>query len=103
MTLLETAASVQDQVLEAIKASQKAVIPAVKTFAETTAPIAGILPPPPFADKFPTVSDLVDSAFGFAAKLIAMQKEFVTKLFEAYPPATPAKPVAKATPAKVSA
>jgi hypothetical protein len=87
MSVLDTAVNVQDQVLDAIKASQDAVLSAVTTLVEKTAPIADKLPSAPFADQLPSSVDVLDKAFGFAEKLLASQKEFATKLVEAYVPA----------------
>jgi hypothetical protein len=92
MSVLESVANVQDQVLDAMKAGQDAVLSAVTTMVEKTAPIADKLPTPPFADQMPNGVDVLDKAFGFAEKLLASQKEFATKLIEAY---VPAKPIAK--------
>ncbi len=95
MSVLDSAVNVQDQVLDAIKASQDAVLSAVTTLVEKTAPIADKLPnlpSAPFADQMPNSVDVLDKTFGFAEKLLASQKEFVTKLVEVY---VPAKPTAK--------
>jgi hypothetical protein len=90
MSVLETAATVQDQVLDAIKTSQDALLSAVKAVAENTTPLTDKLPAAPFANQLPDGVDVVNSAFGFAEKLLANQKEFTTKLIEAYRPAKPA-------------
>jgi hypothetical protein len=95
MSLLEPAATVQDKVLEAIKAGQNAVLSAVNTIAESAAPITSILSAVPFADRLPKPVDVVDTAFGFAEKLLASQKEFTTKLVDAYGPGKPFKVPAK--------
>lgn len=90
MSVLDSAVNVQDQVLDAIKASQDAVLSAVTTLIEKTAPIAEKLPAAPFADQMPKSVDVLDKTFDFAEKLLASQKEFVTKLVEAYTPAAKA-------------
>jgi hypothetical protein len=87
MSVLDTAVNVQDQVLDAIKASQDAVLSAVTTLVEKTAPIVDKLPSAPFADQMPSSVDALDKAFGFAEKLLASQKDFATKLAEVYAPA----------------
>jgi hypothetical protein len=38
---------------------------------------------------------VLETAFGFAEKLLATQKEFTTKLVDAYGPTMAAKPVSK--------
>jgi hypothetical protein len=98
MTVQDTAARVQDQVLDAIKAGQDAVLSAVDTLAETAAPITEMMPAPPFADRFPKAADLVDSYFGFAQKLLANQKDFALKLAEAYRPGSSSEPTRKSSP-----
>jgi len=85
MSVLET---VQDQLLDAISAGEDAVLTGVKTLAKTAQPVTGIFPELPFADRLPKPVDVVDSAFGFAEKLLANQKEFAVKLVEAYRPIT---------------
>jgi hypothetical protein len=90
MSVLETAANAQDQVLDAINTSQNALLSAVKAVAENTAPLTDKLPAAPFANQLPDEVDVVNTAFGFAEKLLANQKEFTTKLIEAYRPATSA-------------
>jgi hypothetical protein len=90
MSVLETATNVQDQVLDAIKTSQDALLSAVKAVADNAAPLTEKLPAAPFASQLPSGVDVVNTAFGFAEKLLANQKEFTTKLIEAYSPAQPA-------------
>jgi hypothetical protein len=98
MTVQDTAARVQDQVIDAIKAGQDAVLSAVDTLVETTAPITEKLPAPPFADRFPKPAELVDSYFAFAQKLLANQKDFALKLAEAYRPGPSSGPMRKSPP-----
>jgi hypothetical protein len=99
MSVLEAAANVQDQVLDAIKTSQDALLSAVKAVAENAAPLTEKLPAAPFASQLPDGVDVVNTAFGFAEKLLANQKEFTTKLIEAYSPAKSAtKSAIKSTP-----
>jgi hypothetical protein len=95
MTVLETAATVQDQILDAIKASQDAVVSAVDTVAERATPITEKLPAAPFADRLPKPVDVIDNYFSFAQKLLASQKDFVLKLAESSSPAKSAKPASK--------
>jgi hypothetical protein len=101
MSVLETAANAQDQVLDAIDTSQNALLSAVKAVVESAAPLTDKLPAAPFASQLPDGVDVVNTAFGFAEKLLANQKEFTTKLMEAYSPArsatkSPSKSTTKA-------
>ena len=97
MSMLDTATTVQDQVLDAIKAGQSAIISAVSTFAESASPITGKLAAVPFADRLPKPVDVIDNYFSFAQKLLANQKDFAIKLVDAYRPAKPPMTGPKAT------
>jgi hypothetical protein len=97
MTVLEVASTVQDQVLDAIKAGQDALVSAVDTLADTTAPITEKLPAAPFADALVKPVDLIDNYFSFAQKFLASQKDFALRLAESYSSAKPAaKPASRA-------
>ena len=85
----------QDQILDAIKTSQDAVVSAVAALTDSAAPITEKLPAPPFADLVANPVDVTDSYFSFAQKLLASQKDFTLKLAESY---RPAKPAAKTGP-----
>jgi hypothetical protein len=84
-------------VLDAIKTSQDAFLSAVKAVADNTAPLTDKLPAAPFAGQLPDGVAVVNTAFGFAEKLLANQKEFTTKLIEAYRPAQPRSSVKSAS------
>ncbi|HSS11520.1 MAG TPA: hypothetical protein VLL25_16665 [Acidimicrobiales bacterium] len=97
MSILETVATVQDQILDAIKAGQDAVLSAVDTLADSATPITENLPAAPFAEHLPKPVDVIDNYFSFAQKLLASQKDFTLKLVESYSPAkTVSKPAPKA-------
>ena len=72
MTVLETATGVQDQVLDAIKTSQDALLAAVKAVAENTTPLTDKLPAAPFASQLPDGTNVINTAFGFAEKLLVL-------------------------------
>ena len=97
-TIVDTINGVQDQVLDTITAAQDPIVEAVTTWAET---VNGFLPENrptvPFADQFPTLTDVVELSYGFAERLLQNQHEFATSLVEAVSPAFPA---VKAAPAK---
>ena len=97
MSLLEASAGLQDQVLGAIKVGQEQVISAVSTITDNVAPLTDKLPAAPFADRLPNPATFVDNYFGFAEKLLASQKDFASKLADAYRPAkTASQPAPKA-------
>jgi hypothetical protein len=101
MSVRDTANTLQEQVLDALKTGQEAVLSAVRTAAETAEPVTGLIPSPVYSERLPLVTEVVGSAFSFAEKVLANQKQFVTQLLEAVAPAPEhkpsAKPVAKAT------
>jgi hypothetical protein len=104
-TATEVISSVEDQVLEAVKQGQEAIVKAVRTWADASKSLIPDLPPLPFADQLPNTSDLVENAFAFVDKILASQREFASELLEAAKPvyanADKAKngAAAKATPA----
>jgi hypothetical protein len=95
MSVLETAATVPDKILDAVKTGQDAVLSAVGTLTSRTRPLTEKLPASPLADRLPKPAAVVDSYFGFAQKVLANQKDFALKLAESYKPAKPVKPAAK--------
>jgi hypothetical protein len=95
MSVLESVTTVQDQILDAVKAGQDAVLSVVDSVAGSAAPITEKLPAPPFADRLPNPVDVVDNYFSFVQKLLANQKDFALKLVESY---NPVKPAAKSGP-----
>ena len=78
--------SVEDQVLETVKQGQEAIVKAVRTWADASKNLIPDLPPLPFADQLPNVSDLVENGFAFADKLIASQREFAAAILDAAKP-----------------
>lgn len=81
--------SLEDQVLEAVRQSQDAVVKAVKTWADAgknLVPDLPGLPALPFADQLPNPSEFMDSAFDFADRFIAAQREFATAVVDAAKP-----------------
>jgi hypothetical protein len=86
MSVLDTAVSVQDQVLATVKSAEDAVVTAAKSIAESVEPVAGLIPAAPFSDKLPTATDLVDNVFSFAEKVLANQKAFYTELVKIFTP-----------------
>ena len=104
-TATEVITSVEDQVLETVKQGQEAIVKAVRTWADASKNLIPDLPPLPFADQLPNVTELVETSFAFADKLIASQREFVAALLEATKPVYGAadKAVKNGAPAKPAA
>ena len=85
-TATEVITSLEDQVLETVKQGQEAIVKAVRTWADASKNMIPDLPPLPFADQLPNVSELVENGFAFADKLIASQREFAAALLDAAKP-----------------
>ena len=91
----------QEEFLAVIRKSQEAVIAAVANLAETVrtaspklasayAPLTENLPKPPsvsvpFADKLPGPEEAVASAYSFAERLLASQRQFAEDLLNSKP------------------
>jgi len=90
-TATDMITGLEDQILESVKQGQEAIVKAVRTWADASKNLIPDLPPLPFADQLPNVSDLLESSFAFADKLIATQREFAAAILDA------AKPVYTAT------
>ena len=101
----EMISSLEDQVLETVKQGQEAIVKAVRTWADASKNLIPDLPPLPFADQLPNVSELVENGFAFADKLIASQREFAAAILEAAKPVYGAadKAVKNGAPAKATA
>lgn len=99
-TLLETTSSVQNQVLDALKSGEDAVLSAIQQVAGAVEPVlepvADRVRQAPFAEQIPPAKDVVDQWFSFAEKVLANQKQFALKLVDTFvPTVAPAKPAPK--------
>ena len=95
MSVRDTANNLQEQVLDALKSGEDAVLSAVRTAVETAEPVTSLIPSPVYAERLPLVTEVVESAFGFAEKMLANQKQFVVQLLGAVAPPPEHKPAAK--------
>jgi hypothetical protein len=94
-TAIETTTAIQDKLYAGIQASQQAVLDSVKTWSETVETVFAKLPE--YASATPTPpSQVLENAYGFSQKVLASQREFLSKLFEATVPATRAPAAAQA-------
>jgi hypothetical protein len=101
MSIFESAAGVPDQILDAIKVGQDAILSVVDSLVERASPITEKLPASPFADQLPNLVEVTENGYTFAQKLLASQKDFALKLAQVYSPAQSAnatKSAAKAAP-----
>lgn len=78
--------SLEDQVLDAVRQSQDAVVKAVRTWADAGKNLVPELPALPFADQLPSAKELLEQAFDFADRLLATQREFASAVYEAAKP-----------------
>jgi hypothetical protein len=104
-TATEMITGLEDQILDSVKQGQEAIVKAVRTWADASKNLIPDLPPLPFADQLPNVSELVENSFAFADKLIASQREFAAAILEAAKPVYSAtdKAVKNGAPAKTTA
>lgn len=100
MPVLEYTEKIQDQVLDAVKAGQDAIVDVVQQVVD----VLPAPPPLPFLDQLPPPGEVIDRAFGYAERLLDAQREFAVKLAGVTKSAaqSAAKPAAKTT-AKASA
>lgn len=102
-TATETLVKVQDQILDTLASIQKPVVEAVKKLADRAEDLVPEVPAVPGSDRIPTVNELIANQFVFAEKVLAQQKSFTTDLLKAVKPVSDkvelaeAKPKAKAT------
>ncbi len=80
MTVADITESVQNQVLDGLKQYQDVLVEAVRGWAETIEEIVPARPELPFAHQLPRPTDVADNVFDLAEKLLANQREFVTKV-----------------------
>ena len=99
--ITEITSKVQEQLLEALRASQDAVVDTVTTVADS---VERVLPGPAkgtLASNLPLASEAADQAFSFAEKVLDAQHKFVNRVLSAVTPGAGAgapKPAAKTAP-----
>ncbi len=78
----------QEEFLNMIRASEEAVVEAVKTFVDAIKAVAPKVSSiqVPLADRLPAPEDVVTSAYDFAEKLLASQRQFAEELVKATAP-----------------
>jgi len=83
----------QDEFLKVIRAGQETVIEGIRTCVETIQAVSPKVPQVhlPLADKLPTPAEIVASAYDFAEKLLASQRQFAEEVL------TVAAPLADST------
>jgi hypothetical protein len=84
-TALGTTKEIQDKVFAGIETGQKAVVDVVRSWAETVELTFSRLPELAFADPAKP-SELMEATFGFSERVFNSNREFASKLFEAWVP-----------------
>jgi hypothetical protein len=81
----------QEELLNAIRNGQQAVVEVVKTWVDTIKSATPKVPSLqlPLADRLPKPEEVVSGAYDFAEKLLASQREFAGELFKATAPLLP--------------
>ena len=107
-TVTDTVKSVQDSVknvqnwsLEAIKATDDAVVDAAKTIRQRLEPVTERVPSAPA--NLPEPKEVIDSWFTFAESLLAQQKKFSLELASTVTGQPVRKPAARKTASKARA
>lgn len=72
--------SIEDSVLTAVNTSQRLTIAAVKAFTATLDGFTAPLPPLPFVGVVPTPAEIITVSFGFAERLLAVNRGFFSDL-----------------------
>ena len=81
-------ASVQQELLAAIKRSQEATLKVVSAWSESVKKLAPSLPDMPklpHLDSLPTPSELSDQFFAFAKEMMVAEQDFVQRLHDVLP------------------
>ncbi len=101
-TAQQVTSEVQDKVLDTVRIGQKGMVEFVRSWAQTVESTFAKLPDLTFTEPFKP-SEAFESAFRFSEKLLTVQRDFATQLFEAAIPATKAAASAAGATAKVGA
>jgi hypothetical protein len=76
----------QGQVLDTIRKSQEAVVDGLRSWTEAAEQFVPKTAGWPGAERYPSATELVDTAYDFAAELLKAQREFVHKAIEVTSP-----------------
>lgn len=89
-TLTDLTEKVQDQVLEAVKAGQEVVVQSVQNISGTVSRVLPATARHGLATNLPAATEVVDSAFEFAGRVLETQHGFITRMLDAAAPKTEA-------------
>jgi hypothetical protein len=95
-TYLDVSKTYQEQLLSMIEQSQKLAVDSVSAWAKAAKPLAKAAPAAPAVEGAVSPKELLDNSYGFAAKLLEAQHEYLSAVLAAAEPAVPKPtPVAK--------
>jgi hypothetical protein len=92
-TITESTTAAQEQLLETVVQSQKAVLEAVRTWSKNAEGVTPAIPAVQLPAGVPEPSEVIASTFDFAEKLLANQRKFSEELVSTLTP----KPAAKSS------
>jgi hypothetical protein len=85
-TALDTTKEIQDKVFAGIQTGQKAAVDVVRSWSETVELTFSKLPDLAFSEPVKP-SELLETTFGFTERVLNANRDFASKLFEAWMPA----------------
>jgi hypothetical protein len=77
----------QEQFLDAVRESQKAIVDAVSAWSQTVQGYTSNAPTMPGSDQLPSADSVIDNTFDLVEKLVAGQRDFAHRLVAAAAPA----------------
>jgi len=84
-TPVETTSAIQEKIFASMQVSQKAIVDSARSWSETFEAVASTLPKIELPD--PKAGDMFETTLDFSKKVLASQREFATKMYEAVQPA----------------
>jgi hypothetical protein len=88
-TYLDVSKTYQEQLLSMIEQSQKLAVDSVSAWAKAAKPLAKTAPAAPAVEGAVSPKELLDNSYGFAAKLLEAQHEYLSAVLAAAEPAVP--------------
>jgi hypothetical protein len=80
----EFMAKTQGEILGAVKQAQETNVKAITSFGDAVAEYANKAKTMPTEMNMPTPTQVIESAFGFTAQLVEMQKNYYVKIAETF-------------------
>ena len=80
----EFVAKTQSDILSAVKQAQETNVKAISTFGDAVAEYTAKAKAMTGDTKLPTPSEVIESAFGFTAQLVELQKNYYVKIAETF-------------------